>query len=116
MAIANAVAINILRRSISFTFLKAINDKKLPNKPKILSRSHLIYYFCRLVKKAIPHLLMLTAAPVAAQKASTTVQQVWFSYHNQTRLSNKLGLWNDAQLRTRNSFTRDLSIYILRTG
>ena len=59
---------------------------------------------------------MLTAAPVAAQKASTTVQQIWFSYHNQTRLSNKLGLWNDAQLRTRNNFTRDFSIYILRTG
>ncbi len=59
---------------------------------------------------------MITAAPVAAQKASTTVQQIWFSYHNQIRLSNKLGVWNDGQLRTRNNFTRDFSIYILRTG
>jgi hypothetical protein len=59
---------------------------------------------------------MLIAAPVAAQKASTTVQQIWFSYHNQTRFSNKLGLWNDAQLRTRNNFTEKFSIYILRTG
>jgi hypothetical protein len=59
---------------------------------------------------------MLTAAPVAAQKASTTVQQIWFSYHNQIRLSNKLGLWNDGQLRTGDRFTRDWSVYILRSG
>lgn len=51
-----------------------------------------------------------------AQKTSGTVQQVWLSYHNQVRFSNRWGLWNDAQLRTKNKFTRDFSVYILRTG
>ncbi len=59
---------------------------------------------------------MLSAVPAFAQKTSGTVQQVWLSYHNQIRVSNKWGLWNDAQLRTRNKFTRDFSVYILRTG
>lgn len=62
------------------------------------------------------HVVMLATAPVIAQKTSSTLQQVWFSYHNQIRFSNKWGLWNDAQLRTRNKFTRDFSLYIFRTG
>ena len=59
---------------------------------------------------------MLSAMPVVAQKTSSTVQQIWFSYHNQIRFSNKWGLWNDAQLRTRDKFIQDFSVYILRTG
>ena len=32
------------------------------------------------------------------------------------RFSDRWGLWNDAQLRTRKKFTQDFSVYILRTG
>jgi hypothetical protein len=68
------------------------------------------------MKKAVPSGVLLASASVMAQKTTSTVQQVWFSYHNQIRLSNKWGLWNDAQLRTGDKFTRDFSVYILRSG
>jgi hypothetical protein len=96
--------------------LKASNNKKTLIRSKIISRSHLIYYFCRLMKKAVASVIALASVPVMAQKVNSTIQQVWLSYHNQIRFSNKWGLWNDAQLRTRNNFTHDFSIYILRTG
>ena len=64
----------------------------------------------------MPKVVVLAAAPAMAQKNFSTVQQIWLSYHNQMRLSHKLGLWNDAQLRTRDNFTEDFSVYILRTG
>lgn len=116
MAMANAVAMLVNKRKYLFQILKTSDDKNLAIPRKILSGSHIIYYFCRLIKKLILNLVMITAAPVAAQKASTTVQQIWFSYHNQIRLSNRWGLWNDAQLRTGDKFTRDFSVYILRSG
>ena len=68
------------------------------------------------MKKAFAKIIMLLTTPAMAQKTSGTVQQVWLSYHNQVRFSNRWGLWNDAQLRTKNKFTRDFSVYILRTG
>src|SRR5687768_9962699 len=68
------------------------------------------------MKMVMPNVVILAAAPTMAQKTSSTLQQIWLSYHNQIRLSDKWGLWNDAQLRTRDKFTRDFSIYILRTG
>src|SRR5688500_10563552 len=83
---------------------------------KIISQSAVIYYFCRLMKRMIPNLVFLTVTPAMAQKTSTTMQQVWLSYHNQLRFSNKWGLWNAAQLSTRNNFTRDFSVYILSSG
>ena len=68
------------------------------------------------MKKAVPGVVSLASVPVMAQKTTSTIQQVWFSYHNQIRFSDKWGMWNDGQLRTRNNFTRGWSIYILRTG
>ena len=51
-----------------------------------------------------------------AQKKTYSVQQAWFSYNNQTRLSNKWGLWGDFQLRTQENFFDDFSIGITRVG
>ncbi len=68
------------------------------------------------MKRTLVGVVSLITIPALSQKTSTTVQQIWFSYHNQTRLSDKWGLWNDAQLRTGDKFTRDFSVYILRSG
>lgn len=68
------------------------------------------------MKRIISNLVILAAVPAFAQKTLSNVQQVWFSYHNQIRLSSKWGVWNDAQLRTRDQFFRDLSVYIFRSG
>ena len=59
--------------------------------------------------------LMVTGISFA-QKKTNSVQQVWLSYNNQTRLSDKWGLWGDFHLRTKENFFEDLSIGIARVG
>ncbi|MEO7768770.1 MAG: DUF2490 domain-containing protein [Ferruginibacter sp.] len=53
-----------------------------------------------------------------AQTVKTTenINQVWFGYFNQTRYSNKWGLWADLQLRTREDFVNNFSQSIVRLG
>jgi hypothetical protein len=51
-----------------------------------------------------------------AQKKTNSVQQVWFSYSNQTRFSGNWGLWGDLQLRTKEDIVEDFSIAIARVG
>jgi hypothetical protein len=55
---------------------------------------------------------------VSAQTTKSTeqVQQLWFGYFNQTRFSDKFGLWLDLHLRTKEDFTNDLSQTIARAG
>jgi hypothetical protein len=59
--------------------------------------------------------LMMTVATMA-QKKSTSENQVWFSYNNQTRLSAKWGLWGDFHLRTKENYVEDFSTGIARVG
>lgn len=54
--------------------------------------------------------------PVLGQKQITNVQQVWGGFFNQTRLSDKWGLWADVHLRTKEDFVTDLSTAIFRAG
>ncbi|MDB5221339.1 MAG: hypothetical protein JWN83_6 [Chitinophagaceae bacterium] len=49
-------------------------------------------------------------------KSKEHLQQLWFGYFNQTRFSNKWGLWVDLHLRTKEDFTNDLSQSIIRLG
>jgi hypothetical protein len=51
-----------------------------------------------------------------AQKRTNSVQQTWLSYNNQTRLSEKWGLWGDFHLRTKEDFFEDFSTGIVRVG
>jgi Protein of unknown function (DUF2490) len=51
-----------------------------------------------------------------AQKQTVHVNQLWFAYFNQTRFSEKWGLWADFQLRTKEDFVEDLSTGIARIG
>lgn len=53
---------------------------------------------------------------VAAQKQTTSVSQAWLAYFNQTRFSDKWGLWADVHLRTKEDVVQDLSTFIGRVG
>jgi competence CoiA-like predicted nuclease len=49
-------------------------------------------------------------------KNTTHINQAWFAYFNQTRLSNKWGIWADIQLRTKEDFVNNLSQSLNRAG
>lgn len=51
-----------------------------------------------------------------SQKQTTHLEQVWLGYFNQTRFSNKWGLWTDVQLRTKEDFFTNFSQAIGRMG
>ncbi len=63
-------------------------------------------------------LFMLLVSILHAQQTKTTehTNRFWFAYFNQTRLSNKWGLWTDIHLRTKENFTNNLSQSIIRLG
>ena len=44
---------------------------------------------------------LLIQATGFSQKQTTHTEQVWLAYFNQTRISNKFGIWADFHLRTR---------------
>jgi hypothetical protein len=52
----------------------------------------------------------------AQVKQTENINQVWFGYFNQTRFSNKWGLWIDFHLRTKEDFFTHFSQSILRFG
>lgn len=49
-------------------------------------------------------------------KTTTHINQVWLGYFNQTRLSDKWGIWAEAHLRTKEEFFNNFSQAIVRTG
>ena len=55
---------------------------------------------------------------VAAQSTKSTenINQLWFGYLNQTRLSDKWGIWTDLHLRTKEEFVNNFSRSIIRLG
>ncbi len=59
---------------------------------------------------------MSTPFLAAAQKNTSSVQQIWTGYFNQTRFSDKWGIWAEGQLRTKENFVKDLSTGIARIG
>lgn len=66
-------------------------------------------------------LIMLNLGIVWLSTAQTTktvthVNQAWLGYFNQTRFSDKWGLWADVQLRTKESFVNNFSQSIARVG
>ena len=63
-------------------------------------------------------LSVFLAKGVLAQETKNTrdAQQIWLGYFNQTRLSNKFGIWLDLHLRTKENFTDNFSQSIARAG
>ncbi len=49
-------------------------------------------------------------------KTIQPINQLWLGYFNQTRLSDKWGVWADAHLRTKESFVNNFSQSIARVG
>lgn len=52
----------------------------------------------------------------AQTKQTQHLKQIWLGYFNQTRLTNKLGIWTDLNLRTKDDFVNKFSVSILRLG
>jgi hypothetical protein len=58
----------------------------------------------------------LSAAQAQTPKTVTDVEQLWFAYFNQSRLTDRLGIWTDLHLRTQDNFTDKLATGIARLG
>src|SRR5436190_23960690 len=58
----------------------------------------------------------ITTFLYAQTKTTTSVEQLWFGYFNQTRFSNKWGMWADLHLRTKEDFFTNFSQSIIRLG
>ena len=62
-------------------------------------------------------LLCFCFAMLQAQtKQTQQVEQLWLGYFNQARFTNKLGVWTDLQLRTKDDFVNKFSTSIVRLG
>ena len=62
-------------------------------------------------------MMLLSSHSIMAQsKITTDVRQIWTGYFNQTRLTDKWGLWADVHLRTKDDFFDSLSQGIIRLG
>jgi hypothetical protein len=53
---------------------------------------------------------------IFSQKITSTTEQIWGGYFNQTRLSNKWGFWAETQLRTKEDFVNKFSLGLIRVG
>jgi len=71
----------------------------------------------QLLKCVLFFLALSFGLNVTAQtKQTEKINQVWLGYCNQTRLSNKWGIWGDFHLRTKENFVDNFSVSILRLG
>ncbi len=61
-------------------------------------------------------LIALTINHLSAQKTITEDEQTWFAVFNQTRFTDKWGLWADSHFRLKNDFVKDPSLFLIRVG
>jgi hypothetical protein len=70
-----------------------------------------------LTKIAFSIIAILFCSNINAQvKQTEDVNQIWLGYLNQTRFSNKWGMWADLHLRTKEDFASNFSTGIVRLG
>jgi hypothetical protein len=65
---------------------------------------------------AILFWIILSHSVYAQTKQTQHINQVWLAYNNQTRFSDKWGMWADLHLRTKEDFFSNFSQSILRFG
>ncbi len=51
-----------------------------------------------------------------AQKQTETINRIWAGYFNQTRFTDKWGIWAEAQVRTKENFVDNLAQSMVRVG
>ena len=51
-----------------------------------------------------------------AQKQTETINRIWAGYFNQTRFTDKWGIWAEAQVRTKENFVDNLAQGMVRVG
>lgn len=68
------------------------------------------------MKNYLTIVLMFFSAASVAQKEYSYNDQVWVSYFNQSRISDKWGIWFDASIRTKNQLVHQFSQGIVRGG
>lgn len=68
------------------------------------------------LRKILLSISLLITFAGFSQKQTTHTEQVWLGYFNQTRFTNKWGLWVDLQLRTKEDFFTNFSTAIARAG
>lgn len=61
-------------------------------------------------------LFFISGVTAQASKNTTNVNQVWLTYYNQTRITDKWELLTDLNLRSKENFVHDLSLSIVRFG
>jgi hypothetical protein len=60
---------------------------------------------------------LMALGPLAfGQKSMEVRDQLWMAYLNQTRLTNRSGIWTDLNMRFTDHFTRSKSLSIIRLG
>ena len=65
---------------------------------------------------AIALLLFLFSFTSFAQKNIVTKEQMWLGYFNQTRITNKFGIWADVHMRTTDHFVKEKFQFITHNG
>jgi hypothetical protein len=61
-------------------------------------------------------LIIVFEAGYSQTKQTQSINQVWLGYFNQTRFSNRWGIWTDLHLRTKEDFFNNFSQSIIRLG
>lgn len=69
-----------------------------------------------MLSSALWVLLLTGTLSLNAQKITTHTEQTWIGYFNQTRLTDRWGIWVDAHLRTKEEFFTNFSQGIGRVG
>src|SRR5689334_6878099 len=60
--------------------------------------------------------LITSSLACAQEKSVEDLEQTWFGYFNQTRLTNKSGIWVDLHLRLTGNFIEQPAVSIARFG
>lgn len=71
------------------------------------------------MKKSLAYFFMLFVSGntlLGQTKQTETINRIWGGYFNQTRFTDKWGIWAEAQLRTKEDFVDNISQSILRVG
>ena len=65
--------------------------------------------FSHFTKSSLLLFLLIVIISISGFSQTQHLQQTWTSYFNQSRLTNKWGIWNELQIKTREKYTNQFS-------